>query len=118
MSRPHGAAHAHAIRVEGGQVGTVTPEAGGAGTRAIVADLFYATPARRKFLKSARTEADHAEAAVRRLALAAPQVAFRFEVEGSPRFDLPAQDRALRVAALLGADPHAIARRSRRRGSS
>ena len=70
----------------------------------VVRDLFFATPARRKFLKSPRTEADAAEAAVRRLALAAPAVAFRCEIDGRIAFDLPAQERAARVAALLGAD--------------
>ena len=70
----------------------------------MVRDLFFATPARRKFLKNPRTEADHAEAAVRRLALAAPGVAFRLESEGRCLFDLPPQDRAARVAALLGPD--------------
>ena len=61
-------------------------------------------PARRKFLKQPRTEADHAEAAVRRLALAAPSVAFRLECDGRIAFDLPSQDRADRVAALFGAE--------------
>jgi DNA mismatch repair protein MutL len=101
-SRPHGAEAAAAISVEGGQLSEVTPAAGPPGTRAVVRDLFFATPARRKFLKHPRTEADHAEAAVRRLGLAAPHAAFRLESEGRVLFDLPAQDRAARVAALLG----------------
>ena len=101
-SRPHDADHACAITVEGGQVSAVTPAPGPVGTRVVVRDLFYATPARRKFLKHPRTEADQAEAAVRRLALAAPGVAFRLESGGRTGFDLPAQDRAARVAALLG----------------
>jgi DNA mismatch repair protein MutL len=67
-----------------------------------VRDLFFATPARRKFLKHPRTEADHAEAAVRRLALAAPAVAFRLESDGRVAFDLPPQGRTARVAALFG----------------
>jgi DNA mismatch repair protein MutL len=100
----HAADHANVIRVEGGTVSAVTPAAGAPGTRVVVADLFYATPARRKFLKHPRTEAEHAEAAVRRLALAAPAVAFRLEHEGRVAFDLPAQDRAARVAALFGPD--------------
>jgi len=104
VSRPPGAECAHAIRVEGGRVTDPAPAAGPPGTRVVVRDLFFATPARRKFLKHPRTEADHAEAAVRRLALAAPQVAFRLEIDGSVRFDLPPQDRAARVAALLGPD--------------
>ena len=74
---------------------------GAPGTRAVVSDLFFATPARRKFLKSPRVEADHAESAVRRLAFAAPGVAFRLESDGRVAFDLPAQDRAARVAAQL-----------------
>ena len=101
-SRPHDADHASQIRVEGGRVEPVIPAAGPAGTRVVVRDLFFATPARRKFLKQPRTEAEHAEAAVQRLALAAPGVAFRLENEGRVAFDLPAQDRAARVAALFG----------------
>ncbi len=101
-SRPAGTAEAQRIRVEGGRVSAVMPAAGPPGTRAVVADLFFATPARRKFLKSPRVEADHAEAAMRRLALAAPEVGFRLEIDGRTLFDLPGQDRAARVAALLG----------------
>ena len=101
-SRLHDADHASQIRVEGGRVEPVIPAAGPPGTRVVVRDLFFATPARRKFLKQPRTEAEHAEAAVQRLALAAPGVAFRLENEGRVAFDLPAQDRAKRVAALFG----------------
>ncbi len=101
-TRPPDAAHAHRVTVEGGVVAPVCPCAGPPGTQVVVADLFYATPARRKFLKHPRTEAEHAEAAVRRLAFAAPHVAFRCEHEGRVAFDLPAQDRAARVTALLG----------------
>jgi DNA mismatch repair protein MutL len=101
-SRPRDAAHASEVRVEGGVVSEAVPAAGAPGTRVVVRDLFFATPARRKFLKHPRTEADHAEAAVRRLALAAPSVAFRLESDGRTAFDLPAQERAARVAALFG----------------
>jgi DNA mismatch repair protein MutL len=103
-TRPPGAAHASEIHVEGGEVSDVAPAAGAVGTRVVVRDLFFATPARRKFLKHPRTEADHAEAAVRRLALAAPEVAFRLECDGRVAFDLPRQDRAERVAALFGTE--------------
>jgi DNA mismatch repair protein MutL len=103
-SRPRDAAHASAISVEGGAVSEVAPAAGPPGTRVVVRDLFFATPARRKFLKHPRTEAEHAEAAVRRLALAAPAVAFRLESDGRIVFDLPAQARDARVAALFGTD--------------
>jgi DNA mismatch repair protein MutL len=103
-SRPPGAEAAATLTVEGGRVGTPAPAAGPPGTRVVVRDLFYATPARRKFLKSPRAEADAAEAAVRRLALASPQTAMRFESDGRVAFDLPGQDRADRVAALLGGE--------------
>jgi DNA mismatch repair protein MutL len=101
-SRPAGQSHAARIAVEGGTVGDVAPAAGPPGTRVVVRDLFFATPARRKFLKNPRTEGEHAETAVRRLALAAPHVAMRLQVEGRIAFDLPAQPRAARVAALIG----------------
>ena len=104
ISRPREAAHASEIRVEGGQLSDVAPAAGAPGTCVVVRDLFFATPARRKFLKHPRTEAEHTEAAVRRLAFAAPSVAFRLESDGRVAFDLPAQDRSDRVAALFGAD--------------
>ncbi|MBV9653881.1 MAG: DNA mismatch repair endonuclease MutL [Acetobacteraceae bacterium] len=103
-SRPARADHASVIAVEGGRVAAVRPCAGAYGTRAVVRDLFFATPARRKFLRHPRTEAEHAEAAVRRLALAAPAVAFRLECDGRTLFDLPEQQRRARVAALLGED--------------
>ncbi|MGH7121787.1 MAG: DNA mismatch repair endonuclease MutL [Acetobacteraceae bacterium] len=101
-SRPGEAPHASRIRVEGGQIFPVEPAAGAPGTQILITDFFFATPARRKFLKHPRTEAEHAEAAVRRLALAAPSVAFRLVSDGRTLFDLPAQDQAARIAALLG----------------
>jgi len=103
-SRPRDAPNAWTITVEGGAASPVVPAAGPPGTRAVVRDLFYATPARRKFLKSPRIEADHAEAALRRLALAAPGIAFRLTIDDRTVFDLPAQDRVGRAAALLGPD--------------
>jgi DNA mismatch repair protein MutL len=104
VSRPPAAAHAFRIAVAGGLIEPPAPAPGAPGTRVTVEDLFYATPARRKFLKTPRSEADYAEAATRRLALAAPQVAFRLTIDGRILYDLPAQDRQARVAALLGQD--------------
>ncbi|MEO9189369.1 MAG: DNA mismatch repair endonuclease MutL [Acetobacteraceae bacterium] len=103
-SRPRETAQAHVIAVEAGHVSEPRPAAGPAGTRVVVRDLFFATPARRKFLKQPRTESEQAELALRRLALAAPGVAFRLEIDGRTAFDLPAQDRRQRIAALLGPD--------------
>jgi DNA mismatch repair protein MutL len=107
-SRPPAAEHACVISVEGGHVSAVAPAGGSTGTRVVVRDLFFATPARRKFLKSPRIEADHAEAVVRRLALSAPEVAFRLELDGRVVFEAPAQERIERVAALLGGDAAAV----------
>jgi DNA mismatch repair protein MutL len=104
ISRPAGQDGAAKITVAGGAVSAVMPAAGAEGTRAIVEDLFYATPARRKFLRSPRAEADAAERAVWRLAMAAPNVAFRLVSDERVMFDVPAQDEAARVAALFGRD--------------
>jgi DNA mismatch repair protein MutL len=103
-SRPAGASHASTISVEGGVVSAVAPAAGSLGTVVLVRDLFFATPARRKFLRNPRTEAGHVETVVRRLALSAPAVAFRLESEGRVVFDVAAANRLERVAALFGAE--------------
>ena len=96
------------VRVAGGAVEGPVPCGGPVGTAAVVEDLFFATPARRKFLKSARVEGDHALASLRRLALAAHAVAFRVETDDAVALDLAAGDRAGRVAAILGADLAAL----------
>ncbi len=102
QSRPREAASGWEIRVEAGHVGEPAPAAAAPGTRVRVEDLFFATPARRKFLKSPRAEADAAEAALRRLAFAAAHVAFRLTLDGREALALPAQPREARIAALLG----------------
>jgi DNA mismatch repair protein MutL len=75
-SRAAGADEAWSIHVEGGVKGAVAPAALGKGTRVEVRDLFYATPARLKFLKAQRTEQNHAVDAIRRLAMVHPEIAF------------------------------------------
>ena len=95
---------AHRINVEGGLKGDVAPASGAPGTRVEVRDLFFATPARRKFLKHPRTEAEHAVEAVRRLALAWPEVAFRVESDGREVLALPAADQEGRIRQVLGAE--------------
>ncbi|WP_419895900.1 DNA mismatch repair endonuclease MutL [Roseomonas sp. USHLN139] len=92
------------IEIEGGAKAPPRPASGAPGTRIEVRDLFFATPARRKFLKSPATEAGHAVEAVKRLALAWPQVGFQMEVEGRIALNLAPADRAGRLAALLGPD--------------
>jgi len=102
-SRPRDG-EASSIAVEAGRVGEVMPAAAPPGTRVEVRDLFYATPARRKFLKTPGTEAAHAVEAVRRLAFAWPEVAFRVTVDGRAALELAPSDRAGRAADLLGRD--------------
>jgi DNA mismatch repair protein MutL len=68
--------HAWAITVDAGEKAEVRPGALGGGTRVEVRDLFYATPARLKFLKSDRSEGEAIRDVVRRLAMSRPDVAF------------------------------------------
>ncbi|MBL4615275.1 MAG: DNA mismatch repair endonuclease MutL, partial [Magnetovibrio sp.] len=64
------------LRVEGGHLSDVEPAAHPKGTRVEVRDLFFATPARLKFLKTPRTELNHATEMINRLAMAHPGIAF------------------------------------------
>jgi DNA mismatch repair protein MutL len=93
---------AHAIEVEAGSRGEPRPASGAPGTRVEVRDLFFATPARRKFLRGAAAEASRCVETVRRLALAWPEVAFRVTLDGRDALTLPAQGREARISALLG----------------
>lgn len=102
ISRPAGQDSAWRIDVAGGAISPARPVPGTKGTRAIAEDLFYATPARRKFLRSPRAEAEAAERTVWRLALSAPHVAFRLVSDERVLFDLPVQDDLARIAALFG----------------
>lgn len=76
QSRHKSADMGWSIRVEGGSVDVVEPCKIGTGTIVTVSDLFYATPARLKFLKAPTTETQHVLDTVKRLALAHPQIAF------------------------------------------
>src|SRR5213595_4072570 len=68
--------HAWSLSVDGGHKSAIVPAALSQGTRVEVTDLFYATPARLKFLKTDRTEAEAIREVVRRLAMARPDIAF------------------------------------------
>jgi DNA mismatch repair protein MutL len=78
-SRARGGNEAWQIAVEGGAVGAPKPASLAEGTQVEVRDLFFATPARLKFLKTARTESDYAREAVERLAMAHPEVDFTLQ---------------------------------------
>ena len=101
--------HAWSIDVEAGAKSALKPAALGAGTRVEVRDLFYATPARLKFLKLDRTEAEAVREVVRRLAMSRPDVAFTLAGEERAPVTfaatLPgATGRLARLGDVLGAD--------------
>jgi DNA mismatch repair protein MutL len=110
-SRTKDGAEAWRMVVEGGASGEVEPVAflgrGQHGTRIEARDLFYATPARLRFMKSPRTESQAITDTVKRLAMAAPGVAFRLEDEGRTILDLEAERAGpdgwlARIAGILG----------------
>jgi DNA mismatch repair protein MutL len=104
---------AYALGVEGGEKDgpRPAPRLGKRGTRVEVRDLFYATPARLKFLKSERAETSAVADVIKRLALARPDVGFFLTSEGRARVTAPAETsddrdeaRRARLSAILGAD--------------
>ncbi|MEM8665721.1 MAG: DNA mismatch repair endonuclease MutL, partial [Pseudomonadota bacterium] len=100
-SRTLGAEGGAAISVDGGRVAPVEPAARGPGTTVEVRDLFFATPARLKFMKSERSESGAISDTVKRLALSAPAVSFALTQNGrTTRF--PAGDLAERARQVLG----------------
>jgi len=102
------AAQAHAFRLRG-DAAAAEPAALGGGTVIEVADLYYNTPARRKFLKTEATEFAHCDEVLRRMALARPDVAFTLGHNGSPRRRLAGGDFARRAKEIIGEEffPHA-----------
>ena len=81
--------------------GYVGPAAGNLGTTVKVADLFYKTPARRKFLKAERTETAHVTEQLQRMALSCPDVDIRLSVDGTGVLSLPSQAADERVFAVM-----------------
>ena len=100
-SRARGAESAWQIAVDGGVKSPPQPAARSEGTRVELRDLFYAVPARLKFLKSPRSESNAAQEIVERLAMAHPDVAFTLRDEERLALRLPA------IAADLLRDPAA-----------
>lgn len=81
--------------------GHVGPAAGNLGTTVKVADLFYKTPARRKFLKAERTETAHVTEQLQRMALSCPDVDIRLSVDGTGVLSLPSQAADERVFDVM-----------------
>src|SRR5471032_2434654 len=101
------------IKVDGGRIEGPRPAPfrarGQHGTRAEVRELFYATPARLKFLKSTRSEDLAITDIVKRLAMARPDIGFTLTLDGRKALDLPAEPdlmdgRLPRLARIMGRD--------------
>lgn len=109
-SRARGAGESWMLAIEGGAVGQPQPVAFGEGTRVEVRDLFYATPARLKFLKSERAEFAAAIDVVQRLAMAHPEIAFTLADDRRTPVRLTAcqgdllDARLDRLSAVMGRD--------------
>jgi DNA mismatch repair protein MutL len=101
-TRRDGAAHGSALHCEGAEHGAIEPAARAPGTTVTVADLYFNTPARRKFLRTEATEFGHCDEVFCRIALARPDIAFTLKHNGRVSRLLRAQSPAERVAALLG----------------
>ncbi|MCF7694893.1 DNA mismatch repair endonuclease MutL [Mycetohabitans sp. B2] len=91
----------HATRIDA-QTGALSPAAGGVGTTIEVRDLYFSTPARRKFLKSEQTEFGHCLEVIRRAALSRPDVAFSVLHNGRAVEHWNAASAAARTAKILG----------------
>jgi DNA mismatch repair protein MutL len=109
-SRPADADSGWAIAVEGGEKRVLGPVARAPGTRIEVRELFYATPARLKFMKTPRTETQQVRDTVERLALARPDLSFTLSEDDRTLLALNAQQgelstaRKARLGAVLGDD--------------
>jgi DNA mismatch repair protein MutL len=107
-SRPAGQGSGHEVEAESGRVSTVRPVGMPVGTMVEVRELFYNTPARRKFLRTERTEFNHIDELIRRMALANMSVAFELIHNGRAVRRLPPADGEAgalrRVAEVCGDD--------------
>lgn len=107
-SRPKGAEEAWRLSVDGGRIEAPRPDAGALGTTVEVRDLFYATPARLKFLRSARSESGAVQDVLNRLAMAHPEIAFGLTDDGRQKIRLDAAQgelidaRLVRLGAIMG----------------
>ena len=104
-SHARGQEDAYTLQVEAGRKSEITPARLGTGTEIEIRDLFYATPARLKFLKSDRSETTEALDVIRRLSLAHPAIGFTFITEEKRWLDAPAlESREDRIKRIMGAE--------------
>ena len=106
VSRSSDADSAWQVEADGGEVSAPAPAAHPQGTTVEIHDLFYNTPARRRFLRTERTEFGHIEKWMRRLALSHPEIAFALTHNQRTVFKLPAardpDAERQRIAKLCG----------------
>ena len=109
-SKPKGETDAWEISVHGGKKHDASPTAHADGTTIEVRDLFYATPARLKFLKTDRAEYGAIKETISRIAMAFPEIEFKLIAEGQTKLHLPREQgnlldqRRERLSALLGSE--------------
>ena len=101
-SRQKHSDYAAMIRAVDGTLSNVSAASHPVGTTVEVADLFFNTPARRKFLKTEATEYAHCATVVERLALAYPHIAFSLKRDGKTVFHYPSQTLAQRISVIVG----------------
>jgi len=104
ISRFQGEKHAWRITSEGSDITPIEPAALDAGTIVEVNDLYFNTPARRKFLKTEGTEFGHCEEAFRRVALSRPDVSFMLQHNGRALTRLSSSEPQKRFSEVLGPD--------------
>jgi len=108
-SRRAGEKHAWTVTATGSNITRASPAALAAGTSIEVRDLYFNTPARRKFLKAEPTEYAHCEEAFRRVALSRPEIGFTLQHNSRTQWHLKPQPPRERIGAVLGDDFYAAA---------
>jgi len=96
--------HAWQIQAKGGRLSRPEPSSLAAGVTVEVHDLYFNTPARRKFLKTEATEFGHCEETFKRIALSSPNISFTLQHNGKTRSHLRSSDLTQRITQLLGSD--------------
>ncbi|OGA22020.1 MAG: DNA mismatch repair protein MutL [Betaproteobacteria bacterium RIFCSPLOWO2_02_FULL_67_26] len=108
-SRRAGEKHAWTVTATGSEISRASPAALAAGTSIEARDLYFNTPARRKFLKSDATEFAHSQEAFTRIALSRPDTGFTLQHNGRTQWHLKPQPLAARIGVLLGDEFRAAA---------